>query len=73
MTKADILRALERVPMNADVLFVAGPAESIWTTDTETEHEIKSAFTVVGTRGLTVLLTDGLVPTEYSDLESVSR
>lgn len=68
MTKADILRVLERVPMNADVLFVAGPPESIWS-GTETEHEIKGAFTVTGMRGLTVLLTDGMVPRDYDDLE----
>ena len=70
MTKADILRVLERVPMNAEVVFVAPPAESIWT-DSETEHEIKGAFTVTGMKGLTVLLTDGMVPGDYADLESV--
>lgn len=70
MTKADILRVLERVPMNAQVVFVAPPAETIWT-DSELEHEIKGAFTVTGMKGLTVVLTDGMVPSDYSDLESV--
>lgn len=70
MTKADILRVLDRVPMNAHVMFVAPPAHSLWV-DSEVEHEIKSAFTVVGMHGLTILLTDGMVPSDYSDLESV--
>jgi hypothetical protein len=72
MTKADILKVLERVPMNASVVFVAPPAESIWTTDVESEHEIKAAFTVTGLRGLAVVLTDGMVPASYDDVESVS-
>jgi len=71
MTKADILRVLDRVPMNAHVVFVAPPTDSIWVTDSELEHEIKGAFTVSGMRGLTVVLTDGMVPSDYDDLETV--
>lgn len=72
MTKADILRALSRVPMNAEVVFVAEPSPPLSQLD-EFEHEVRAAFTVTGMRGLTVLLTDGRVPTapEYADLESV--
>jgi hypothetical protein len=73
MTKAGILRLLERVPMNAEVLFVAEASPQFSAQD-EFEHDIKAAFTVTGQRGLTVLLTDGRTPTwpEYADLESVS-
>lgn len=73
MTKADILRVLSRVPMNAEVLFVAEPSPS-FSAQEEFEHEVKAAFTVTGQRGLTVLLTDGRTPSwpEYADLESVS-
>lgn len=72
MTKADLMRVLERVPMNASVVFMAPPAVSIWTTDVESEHEINAAFTVTGLRGLAVVLTDGMVPVSYDDVESVS-
>lgn len=72
MTKADILRLLERVPMNASVLFVAESSPPFSGQD-EFEHEVRAAFTVTGMRGLTVILTDGRTPTapEYADLESV--
>lgn len=72
MTKADILRALSRVPMNAEVMFVA-EASPPFSQLEELEHEVRAAFTVTGMRGLTVLFTDGRVPTapEYVDLESV--
>lgn len=72
MTKADILAKLERVPMNAEVVFVAGASPS-FSVQEEFEHEVCAAFTVVGMRGLTVLLTDGRTPSsdEYVDLESV--
>lgn len=71
MTKADILRTLQRVPMNAEVVFVAGASPSFSAQD-EFEHEVGAAFTVTGTRGLTVILTDGRTPSsdEYRDLES---
>jgi glyoxylase-like metal-dependent hydrolase (beta-lactamase superfamily II) len=72
MTKADILRKLERVPMNAEVMFVA-PASPSFSAQEEFEHEVGAAFTVTGMRGLTVLLTDGHTPSseEYLDLESM--
>lgn len=71
MTKADILRKLERIPMNAEVVFVAGASPS-FSAEEEFEHELGAAFTVTGVRGLTVILTDGRTPTsdEYVDLES---
>lgn len=72
MTKADILNILDRVPMNAEVVFVAGASPS-FSAQEEFEHEVRQAFTVTGVHGLTVLLTDGRTPTsdEYADLESV--
>ena len=73
MTKADILRVLERVPMNAELVFVAGASPS-FSSEKEFEHEVSAAFTVTGMRGLTVLFTDGRTPCshEYEDLESAS-
>lgn len=58
--------------MNAQVLFVA-PASPAFSSCEEFEHEVLAAFTVTGTRGLTVLLTDGSTPSsdEYTDLEIV--
>jgi hypothetical protein len=72
MTKADILKVLSRVPMNAELVFVAEPSPA-FSRLAEFEHQVRAAFTVTGTRGLTVLLTDGRTPTaeEYRDLESV--
>jgi hypothetical protein len=68
MTKADILKLLARVPMNTEIVFVSEPAPSFHQGDVE--HEVKAAFTTVGMKGLTVLLTDGRAP-DYDDLESL--
>jgi len=67
MTKADLLKVLARVPMNADVMFVRPTRAGEW----DHEHEFKAAFTVTGPRGLVVLLTEGRVPNDYEDVESV--
>lgn len=70
MTKADILRMLDRVPMNASVVFVSEPTPT-WSSLDEFEHEVRAGFTVQGMRGLTVVLTDGRVPTAYEDVEGI--
>lgn len=70
MTKADILKVLDRVPMNAEVMFVEParrPAHG-W----DKEFEIKAAFSVTGHKGLVVLLTEGSTPNDYDDVESVA-
>lgn len=68
MTKADILKVLSRVPMNAEVMFVEPKAPHIgW----DREHEFKAAFTVTGPKGLVVLLTDGRTPKDYDDVEGL--
>jgi hypothetical protein len=54
--------------MNADVVFVRPTRAGDW----DHEHELKAAFTVTGPKGLVVLLTEGLTPTDYEDVESVA-
>lgn len=70
MTKADILRVLDRLPMNTDIVFVASN-RSLWSDIEECEVEPRAAFTATGSRGLVLLLTEGRAPSGYEDLERI--
>lgn len=71
MTKADLMRVLERVPMNAPVMFVdVAGEESMLGAPLDVEYEPRAAFTVmIPRRGLVVLLTEGQTPGDYVDQE----
>lgn len=66
ITKADLLRALERVPMNAEI------AAATRVDGTLHELDILHAFTVTGRRGLTLVLAETCqVAGHYEDAETV--
>jgi hypothetical protein len=61
MTKADLLRKLESVPMNAPVVFYDRDTEQTG----DPEHTPRYAYTVTGRDGLCLILTE--TPLQWSD------
>jgi len=68
MTKADLLRKLRNLPMNAPVVFSDPDHEQTW----DGEYQICHAYTVTGRGGLCLVLTDRPIDAnEYPDAEEV--
>lgn len=61
ITKADLLRILEKVPMNTPIVMDA----------TGREMTPTKAWTVTGRDGLCLVLTDGSTPSDYVDAEEI--
>lgn len=69
MTKADLLRILDRLPMNTQIAIGAVPNNY---SENLAEDYVHGAYTFTGLKGLTLILTDGVFVPEASDLESIS-